>query len=131
MGLAITLPVLMLFWAYNRAVMCWAHGRAGTFEFLICPNSGAFFGAYVVVVLAALMAIHWPVAVDEGSATVDVSPLPWFARVRPRSRRERYRSGFQRLDQHTRETLAFADWLVPVVVGLALVLVAGIPRLLG
>ena len=131
LGMVISLPVLILFWAYNRTVACWAHGGAGSFEFWVCPNSGFLFGFYLVLLLLALAIVHWPVAIP-GAEPPPPLPrrTPWIARVRPRRSRDNYRRGFGQLDAHTQDTLHFTDFLLPVVAALAVALVFGVPRLL-
>jgi len=130
LGMVVSLPLLILFWAYNRTVTCWAHGAAGAFELFVCPNSGIVFGFYVVLLVIAMVIIHSPVPIPGETPAPSTRSLPVFARLRRKRRRESYRRGFAQLDQHTQETLLFADLLVPVVVALAVALVFGIPRLL-
>jgi hypothetical protein len=132
MTLAMTLPVLILFWVYDRTVACWSHGGAGAFEAWLCPDGWLVFVGYGLGVFGALIWVHRPV--NRVAPRPDAPPLtgrrPVLRFARFGKRRDEYDRGFSQLDVHTRETLLFSEWLVPAVIALAVVVVQGVPRLL-
>jgi hypothetical protein len=132
LGFAVTLPLLVIYWFYNRTVACWDHGGHGAFELLLCPNGGIVFGVYALVGVAVLSWVHAPVKGAEPRH--DVPPhagrLPLLGRLRGSAGRAAYAQGFQHLDLHTRQTLLFSEWVVPALIAVALIVVQGLPRIL-